>query len=130
MTRVVGVGDGKTLQDSKLCFDQIEPGSFRRSPNGVDAQAAQQSKKTRMISSASRALIRPVRAPESLSSAELFLGRPITLFGIRTGLSGIPFVHYDLFDSKGIYGRFCAAKNDSNLLCIDARWQARREKPF
>jgi len=49
MTRVVGVGDGKALQDSKLWFDQIAPGSFRRSPNGVDAQAAQQSEKTRMI---------------------------------------------------------------------------------
>jgi hypothetical protein len=49
MTRVVGVGDGKPLQDSKLCFDQVEPGSFRRSPNGMDAQAAQQSEKTRMI---------------------------------------------------------------------------------
>lgn len=49
MTRVVGVGNGKALQDSKLSFDQIEPGSFRRSPNGVDVQAAQQSEKTRMI---------------------------------------------------------------------------------
>ena len=25
MTRVVGVGNGKALQDSKLSFDQIEP---------------------------------------------------------------------------------------------------------
>jgi hypothetical protein len=82
------------------------------------------------LSSASRALIRPVRAPESLISAELFLGRPITLFGIRTGLSGIPFVHYDLFDSTSVYDMFCAAKNDSNLLCIDARWQARHGKAF
>src|SRR5579864_414278 len=49
MTWVVGVGDGKALQDSKLGFAQIEPGSFRRSPDGVDAQAAQQSKKTRMV---------------------------------------------------------------------------------
>jgi hypothetical protein len=75
-------------------------------------------------------LIRPARAPESLISAELFLGRPITLFGIRTGLSGIPFVHYDLFDSTSVYDMFCAAKNDSNLLCIDARWQARHGKAF
>src|SRR4029077_15426968 len=49
MTRVVGVGNGKALQDSELSFDQIEPGSSRRSPNGMDAQAAQQSEKTRMI---------------------------------------------------------------------------------
>src|SRR5258708_3808729 len=49
MTRVVGVGNGKALQDSNVWFDQIAPGSFRRSPNGVDAQAAHQSEKTRMI---------------------------------------------------------------------------------
>jgi len=42
MTRVVGVGDAKALQDSELCFDQIEPGSLRGSPNRADAQATQQ----------------------------------------------------------------------------------------
>ncbi len=37
---VIGVAEGESLQDSELRFDQVDPGSFRGSPDGVDAQAA------------------------------------------------------------------------------------------
>jgi len=39
--RVIGVSEGESLEDSELRFDQVDPGSFRGGPDGVDAQVAQ-----------------------------------------------------------------------------------------
>ena len=47
--RIVGVCHGKSLRDSKLRFDQVDPGRFRGGPHGMNVQAAQQSQKTRVV---------------------------------------------------------------------------------
>jgi hypothetical protein len=47
--RIAGVRHCESLQDSKLRFDQVDPGSFRGSPHRVDAQAAQQGQEARVV---------------------------------------------------------------------------------
>src|SRR5579863_5290310 len=95
MARVVGVGDGKTLQDSKLCFDQIEPGSFCRSPNGVDAQAVQQSEKTRMIVN----IVQVVQNDEELLSR---IAPPKTAEGFRDFHDSFPTTEQAI-QTVGVY---------------------------
>jgi hypothetical protein len=74
MTRVVGVGYGKALEDAKLGFDQVEPRSFRRSPNRMDAQAPQQRQEARMIVDVVQViqndeeLFSPIAPPETAES--------------------------------------------------------------
>ena len=49
MAGIMRIGQGKTLQNTELRFDQVESGGFRRCPDGLDPQSPQQSKETRMI---------------------------------------------------------------------------------
>ena len=46
---IVGVSHGKSLEDSELHFDQVEPGGLGWGPHRVDAQTFQQRQETRVI---------------------------------------------------------------------------------
>jgi hypothetical protein len=37
---VVGIGQGEAFQDSELRFDQVEPGGFRRCPDGPNVESS------------------------------------------------------------------------------------------
>lgn len=49
MSGIVGIGQGETFEDSELRFDEIEPGSFRGCPNGLDSEPPQQGQEAGMI---------------------------------------------------------------------------------
>src|SRR5215831_1536445 len=49
MAGIICVGQGEAFQDTELRFNQVEPGSFRGCPDGMDSETPQQRKKTGMI---------------------------------------------------------------------------------
>ncbi len=49
MAGIIRIGQGEAFQDAELRFDQVEPGSFRRCPDGLDSESSQQSEETGMI---------------------------------------------------------------------------------
>src|SRR5580704_1334075 len=49
MSGIVGIGQGEAFEDSELRFDEIEPGSFRGCPNGLDPEPPQQRQEAGMI---------------------------------------------------------------------------------
>ena len=115
MAGIIRIGQGEAFQDAELRFDQVEPGSFRRCPGGLDSESSQQSEETGMIVDVAQVVQNYKKSLSRIATTQAAKGFAKVQDCLATAEQATQAVCVYIVKSQELFGSFQAAIRRSHL---------------
>jgi len=111
---IVGIRQGEAFEDPELRFNEIEPGSFRGCPNGLDAEPPPQGQEAGMIVDVVQIVQNHKKSFSRIAVAQIAEGFADVQDGLATTKQATEAVSVHIIKSKKLLGSFQAAISRSH----------------